>query len=136
MLETIDRIERIEGYVGATGLQRSQQRNQQVERAPHADSDAIFGTHALLCQEAGQLIGSRVQLQIRNVLISEYGGDRSGSALYLFFNKIMDPLMARIIRGWSGKPGRQALFHEAMKTLPRTISPNFPALRDGVEHIR
>src|SRR5215831_8720666 len=84
----------IYGNVGGTGLQDSQNSNDHLRRALHAQTNRGFRPHSKALQPMGKLISSTIQLSVREFFFFENDGQRVRSLPDLILKKIMSiPLL-------------------------------------------
>ncbi|GHG95801.1 hypothetical protein GCM10012319_59630 [Comamonas sp. KCTC 72670] len=75
--QPLRRVRRVERHVAAARLENAQQPHQQVEPAVHEDADARLGPDAQRAQVAGELVGARIQLRVRQRASVVLHGHRS-----------------------------------------------------------
>ena len=100
-LQTLVRISRIERDVGATSLERAEQRDDHLQRTFHEDADQRFEADRSGQKVTGELIGAGVELAIGDRVGAEHRGNRIGPLLGLRFEQSMDGGKGR---AGSGRP--------------------------------
>ncbi len=78
--EALSGVGGVQGDVGAAGLEGGEDGEGEVERAVHADGDALVRPDAEGTQVVGELVGAAVQLTVREARVTEAGGDGVGLA--------------------------------------------------------
>ncbi len=94
--DAVGRIGRIDRHVGAACLQDRQQADEHRAAAIDADRDAIVRRHALLAQEAGQLVGACIELRVTQRGIVEDRCRRIGTPPRLRLEKRLEPVEDRV----------------------------------------
>jgi len=91
-------VSRIERHIGAARFEYREQRHHHADATLHAQRHAIFRTHAQLDQMMREPIGARIELRIRERLISKDQRDRIGRALDLLLEQLMNAQIDRVRR--------------------------------------
>ncbi len=95
--EAVGRIGGIKRHIGASGFHDAQQSNHHFHASLRANGDQRFGPHPQSPQVARQLVRAPIQLCIRNGAVLVDQGNRIGTLRHLFFEDLVQALVAREI---------------------------------------
>ncbi len=82
-------VGRVERHVRSAGLPYGEERDDELRAPLHAHANQTVGAHAVLPQEAGDAVGSLVELPVREAVLSEDDGGGLGRALHLLLEKLV-----------------------------------------------
>ena len=95
--QAIGRVLRVQRHIGATGLERRQQADDHLRGALHAHRHQHIRADAHGDQAMGQTVGALVELGIGQGLVVELQGQRPGTCQGQGFEKLVHPLLTRIV---------------------------------------
>ncbi|KWV69814.1 hypothetical protein PFL603g_06261 [Pseudomonas fluorescens] len=111
--DAFQRVGRVQRHIGGTGLEDRVQADDHVQATLHADRHPRLGLHTQRLQMMGQLVGTRVQFGIAQLLLARLQGNGMGRAQHLGFKHAVQGLVEVVANGGSVE------IHQQLPTLAR-----------------